>query len=542
MFFFHNLSQDEITFLIHEFTQPEASICFINSGDTLLSIDFSSYAGGISINQNISGTNLTNPPFFKLDIFTISKIIVKYKKTREILELHLIHETTPNLNSCKKFNVKNFNHNLVVSIDLRLSVLNNGVNFTDSIYQEFISDCIHLSSFKKIEDVFRTKRLIKAKFVDTLLEESSRNLQERKKGIKKIGLNVNHILQMEKKGVTDKISSIVESDDINHTEKIYLFPEHQESHGVTLDRTGKLYHGDNYGKWLYKNNRLLLLLGGKSIQLLVNQNMIRDTNELRWYTSDPKVDISKFIQKYGDHPKLIILVITCYKRLELAKKINETWINDFRKIGILCFFVVGNTNQAHTTLKGDFLFVKAPDSYEALPAKVFQAFRYCYENFNFSHVYKIDDDTVVNPIKLLQLKLDTHDYIGKPQQVTRDFNRYWHRNKCQNKNLEKIPYPSQRIRLGAIYAKGEAGYFLSRHAIDKLLPYGDYICSDLYEDKVIGDVLSKNNIKLNILSDYTTKLYENFDASKRLDDFCVIMDVGNNIKKIYHQHLQHKIG
>ncbi len=108
--------------------------------------------------------------------------------------------------------------------------------------------------------------------------------------------------------------------------------------------------------------------------------------------------------------------------------------------------------------------------------------------------------------------------------------------------MEKIPYPSQRISLGAIYAKGEAGYFLSRHAISKLLLYGDYICSDLYEDKVIGDALAKCNIKLETLSEYTTKLYENFEASKRLDDYCVIMDVGNNIKKIYHHHIQYKIG
>ena len=210
-------------------------------------------------------------------------------------------------------------------------------------------------------------------------------------------------------------------------------------------------------------------------------------------------------------------------------------------MGILCFFIVGNPNQSKSALKGDFLYVKSPDTYEALPIKVFTAFKYCYENFAFSHVYKIDDDTVVNPINILQLNLQGHDYVGKPQQVTHEFNRYWHKNKCHNKNLEKIPYPSQRIMLGTIYAKGEAGYFLSRNAISKLLIHRDYICSDIYEDKVIGETLLKTGIKLKILPNYTTKLYEKFTSTKLLDGFSVIIDVGENIKEIYHKHISNKI-
>ena len=82
MYFFNNLSHDEITFIIHEFQHDDASICFMKSKDTLLSIDFSNYRGGVSINQNISGTNLSNPPFFGLDIYDIAKIIIRYKKEK----------------------------------------------------------------------------------------------------------------------------------------------------------------------------------------------------------------------------------------------------------------------------------------------------------------------------------------------------------------------------------------------------------------------------------------------------------------------------
>ena len=350
---------------------------------------------------------------------------------------------------------------------------------------------------------------------------------------------MNNILSMEKTQVTNKL---INNDDNNQplADKIYIFPENKNSHGVTLNSNGKLYHGKTIGKWLYKNNRLLLFLEGKCIQLLVNNNIIKDSNELKWYNNS-NLEIGKFISKYGEQCKLIILIITCYKRLELAKQINESWVNDFRKMGLHCFFVVGNMNQPSSKLKGDFLFVTAPDTYEALPSKVYHAFKYCYENFNFSYIYKIDDDTVVNPIKLLQLDLNNHDYIGKAQQVTREFNRYWHRTKCQNKNLEKIPYPSQRIVLGTVYAKGEAGYFLSRNAVGKLQEHSDYICSDLYEDKVIGETLLKCNIKLISIPEYTTKLHENFNSNKQLDQYCVIIDVGNNIKNLYNNHFQYKI-
>ena len=171
MYFFHNLSHDEITFLIHEFTQDDASICFMRLNDTLLSIDFSSYRGGITINQNISGTNLSNPPFFKLDTYSISKIIVKYRK--DILHLQFIHDLNSKLNSNKKFSVKNFNHNLVVSIGLRMSVLNSIVDLNSTIYNDFINDCINLTSFKKIEPTLRTKNLIKIKICRYLIRKIS---------------------------------------------------------------------------------------------------------------------------------------------------------------------------------------------------------------------------------------------------------------------------------------------------------------------------------------------------------------------------------
>ena len=68
-----------------------------------------------------------------------------------------------------------------------------------------------------------------------------------------------------------------------------------------------------------------------------------------------------------------------------------------------------------------------------------------------------------------------------------------------------------------------------------------YINSDLYEDKAIGESLAKENIKLFHHSEYLTKLSEKFTKTRKLDNYCVIVDVGKEIEVIYHHHFDIKI-
>ncbi len=567
MFFFPNLNQGEITFLVHQFTDEEAGIQFIRKQDTLLAVDFSVANQGITINQNIKGNYLAKPPFYPAQIDQLTEIKVKYHSDKSLIYLNFKYNEDKQLgqsgreNNTKtiKLNVKDFDHTLVVTIGILVSVLDNIGSLSGSqkeIYQEFLSDCQHLESFKIIAEQLKSKRLSKAKIADIIIEGHEGYKNHINKGRDKLNNNLNTILEMEKQitNQSNQIKKII-------PDKIYVFPENQYSHGVSIIENGSLKHGDQIGKWIYHANRLFLFLDGKVIQLFVKNNLINDLNKLKWYSSldqgddndnnsnrngdnqnkdnrelQTNLDTTAFLSKNGQHLRWIVLIITCYKRLDKAKQIHETWVQALKKLGFVCLFVVGDPSKEKSVVQGDFLYVKCQDSYEALPSKVVNAYLYCYHHFNFTYLYKVDDDTVVNPLRLVELDLGNHHYIGKPQQITREFNRFWHRGKCQNKKLDKIPYPSQRIRLGAIYAKGEAGYFLSRYAVSKLISELDYINSDLYEDKVVGDVLYQHGIKLYNSPKYTTKLAENFPPTRHLDNFHVIMDCGNRIKGLYQNH------
>ena len=549
MFFFNNITNSEVTFLIHEFIENEASICFRKQEDNLLQIDFSYETDLIAINQNINGKHLADPPVYNSALEYLSSITLKFQKqTQAILHLEFNHELKPELNFTKRLLLKQFDHDMIISIGVKISIL----DYQDSNYnyQEFINECTSLRSFKKIEPMLQEKNINKVKFVNKLLEDSKTKTTSFKNNIKNMEAKVNKLVDMELDLKTQNTIANKSDTDIS-IKKLTIFPEAQESHGIVLYQNGKLQHGDDFGKWIYNNNRLLLFLGKQFIQLINNNGTITDLDGVKWYSiADNRHNkIIKnpinFLEATKEKETWIVLIITCYKRLELAKQVNKTWANDLRKAGLLCLFVVGDMQKTKSKgqefIQGDILYVNSPDTYEALPSKVIHAFNYCYHNFSFNYLYKVDDDTVVNPVSLLALDLKEKDYIGKPHQVTRDFNRFWHRNKCQNKSLEKIPYPAQRIKLGTIYAKGEAGYFVSYRAVEHLINHMAYINSDLYEDKAIGESLAKENIKLFHHSEYLTKLSEKFTKTRKLDNYCVIVDVGKEIEVIYHHHFDIKI-
>ena len=554
MFFFNKLATSSVSFIIHEFIDDdgEASIRFMSGQDTLLALDMLTRQGLIIVNQNIEGKNLSSPPYYKTRIDYLTNILFNYHETKNTLTIEFIHQFHPSYNFKRRLLVKNFVHDKIITIGIRLSLNSNNHN-NNSDYDNFLKDCIRLDSFKKIEGKLKGT-VAKAKLVNNLLDSSSNYKKIEEKSLKGIGTNMDKILDMELRAVeSDTENENVNINDSNTIDHITLFPENQESHEIVLYKNGKLGHGDDIGKWIFHNKRLLLFLGGKSIYLIENNGLISSIDGLKWFSQcqttskshHNRGSITNFLNKYGQIEKWIILVITCYKRFDLAKQVSHSWLKDFRKMGIMCLFVVGDTDRVKEMggefIDRDILYLNCSDSYEALPSKVVHACNYCYNNFKFNYLYKIDDDTVVNPLKLLGLDLKGKDYIGRPQQVTREFNRFWHRNKCQNKVMDNIPYPAQRIILGAIYAKGEAGYFLSKRAVSYLVQDMDYIKSDLYEDKAIGEALRKVGIKLYSCPEYQTKLSENFNKDRRLDKYCVIMDVGRNINTLYHNHFEDKI-
>ena len=77
---------------------------------------------------------------------------------------------------------------------------------------------------------------------------------------------------------------------------------------------------------------------------------------------------------------------------------------------------------------------------------------------------------------------------------------------------------------------------MSRYAIYLLLKHKKYIVLDLYEDKVIGDVLNKYNIFPYLPDNYNTKLFTNKIIDKNIDinNYTVIVDCSTNIIPIYN--------
>jgi hypothetical protein len=185
------------------------------------------------------------------------------------------------------------------------------------------------------------------------------------------------------------------------------------------------------------------------------------------------------------------------KLLEYLKTFNNNYLI------ILC----GN----ETKKENNILYVKCNDYYEKLPKKMILAFEWIYKNTLYTHIYKVDDDFYNNINKIFLC-----DYYGN-KEIKRINNKY-HFGKCENKKINKEEYMGTYTNP---YAAGGYGYILSRESIFILLNNKNYIINELYEDKAIGDVLFKNNIKLK--------------NNKLIKKKCAVIFYHKNIKKIYKE-------
>jgi hypothetical protein len=171
--------------------------------------------------------------------------------------------------------VKNFDHDRVISLGIRISINKNFNENSDYDYHNFIKDCVKLDSFRKLEDKL-TNNINKAKFVNSLLIGSEKYKQKKENNLKGIKSNINKILDMEfSKNMEEKTKAKnkLDIEDETYTQ-LYIFPENQESHKVILFNNGKLGHGEDMGKWIFSNNRLLLFYRGICIILLEINGLI----------------------------------------------------------------------------------------------------------------------------------------------------------------------------------------------------------------------------------------------------------------------------
>lgn len=188
--------------------------------------------------------------------------------------------------------------------------------------------------------------------------------------------------------------------------------------------------------------------------------------------------------KKPKNDRIIIGVLTCPKNHHRADGIRETWLKlvpDYVRV----LFVFARPGRNHS-LEGNELYLNCPEAYEKLPEKAHLFYEFCAKNFDFDYIFKTDDDSYIEMNKFLSFDKQGGDYIGRFQGMEDSaVTRTWHYGKCTDKTYE-IPYEGEYV---CDWARG-GGYFLSRKAVDVLLPRTAVSFSkELFEDKMVGDAL-----------------------------------------------------
>ena len=159
--------------------------------------------------------------------------------------------------------------------------------------------------------------------------------------------------------------------------------------------------------------------------------------------------------------KILVGICSHFKGEEQRRIIRETWLKyNPSESEIVCRFFIGG----HSIPEGeeaDTIALGSNDSYEHLPQKCFDFYRWGYENFTFDYIFKCDDDTFLALDRLSNVIDKSYDLIGDPSTA----------------NPERLA-PS-----------GGAGYFLSHRLVKALLSCE--IPETGYEDLIFGELALK---------------------------------------------------
>lgn len=199
------------------------------------------------------------------------------------------------------------------------------------------------------------------------------------------------------------------------------------------------------------------------------------------------------------YPYLQVMIYSCnaYEKTR-HQIIRDSWLLKLKQLDIDYCFVVGDAKESH--MDGDKMRLAVLDTYEELPHKSVEMFRFAHRNSHHRYYYKLDDDCVLN----------THAMFGDPaflgevyfgRVVKRPLggvDRCWHHQKSKTQEaksaLDLSPEYSE-------YCDGSTGYILNRWAAEQLTyqaenPQNEQLVNCSYfEDKLVGDLLAKANVK-----------------------------------------------
>lgn len=204
------------------------------------------------------------------------------------------------------------------------------------------------------------------------------------------------------------------------------------------------------------------------------------------------------IKQHYVYPYLQVMIYSCnaYEKTR-HKIIRESWLPRLKALDIDYCFVVGNAEESH--MDGDLMRLAVPDTYEALPYKSLEMFRFAHTNSHHRYYYKLDDDCVLN----------VHAMFGDPTFLNQAYfgrtvsrplggvDRSWHHKKSTTQeaktSLDLSPEFSQ-------YCDGSTGYILSHWAAQQLAEQikldtnAQLISSSYFEDKLVGDLLARAQV------------------------------------------------
>jgi len=187
--------------------------------------------------------------------------------------------------------------------------------------------------------------------------------------------------------------------------------------------------------------------------------------------------------------KIIIGIISCKKYKKNQDIIKKTWLKNIKNYpNIEAYFVIGD---GENNIIDNTIHLNCKDNYEDLPDKVISFFEFCYDNLTYDYIFKIDDDCYVNLDNFHNFDLTKIDYGGYVIDKN-SFDPLWHVGKCTDEEINILQYNGESLNDRC----SGPGYVLSNHAVETIvLNAGNYdIDNELYEDKLIADILSDYNI------------------------------------------------